>query len=269
MTYLTEDQLSLALHRAVPEPMEATPARAAAARNRARYLRTRRWTYGTASLLALSTAVAVGAGLGPVGTEEAAPARPTTTVTTPTPTMTPTLEPETVLTTLRRPLSLPTLTPGQQCPVSPTRQFPGGGGFSGPFTAAGPGPVYLAGGSPVAFEYPPPPRSSYAGSGWGGQKVIWVIDPGYRGPLLLRGAQLDGQRGLQFDRYIGAFGYAGGAGSGPYRELAYVDGPDPDTVSLVTYPSAVRLRGAGCYGVQIDGQDFTKTLVFRAVISRR
>ena len=65
MTHLTEDQLSLALHRAVPEPMEATPARAAAARNRARRLSTRRWTYGTASLLALSTAVAVGAGLGP------------------------------------------------------------------------------------------------------------------------------------------------------------------------------------------------------------
>lgn len=268
MTRLTEDQLSLALHRAVPDAVAAVPGRTVSVHRRARQLRTRRWVTGAAGLLTLAAAVILPATLGLGGYEKVAPADRKPTDTTPTLTQTPPFDAQAVLASLRRPLSLPTLAPGQRCPVSQTRQFPGGGGFSGPFTAAGPGPMYLAGGSPVEFEYPPGPDSSYHGSRWGGQKVIWVIDSEYQGPVLLRGAQLDGPRGLQFDKYIGAFGYLGGSGSGPYRELAYLDPSGPDTASLRTFPSAVRLRGSGCYAVQVDGEDFSEILVFRAVVSQ-
>lgn len=267
MTRLTEEQISRALHKAVPDVVDAAPGRAVAVRHRARRLRTRRWMAGAAGVLTLAAAVAL-PGLTLVGDEKVAPAGPKPTVSPTPPAQTPSLDPKAALAALRRPLSLPTLAPGQRCPVSQTRRFPGGGGYSGPFDAAGPGPVYLAGGSPVEFEYPPPPDSSYAGSRWGGQKVVWVIDSKYQGPVLLRGAQLDGPRGLRFDRYIGAFGYAGGSGSGPYRELAYLDPGVPGSGSLRSYPSSVRLRGPGCYAVQVDGEDFSEALVFRAVLQQ-
>lgn len=171
-----------------------------------------------------------------------------------------------VLAPLRRPLALPTPARGAACPVGTRRTFPSGGGFTGTFSGVGPGPLYLTGDGTVSFVYPPDASSGYEGTGWGGSKVIWAIDR-YDGPLLLRGARIDGDSGLRFDHYLGAVGYVGDAGDGKaWTELAYL-GQEGET--LRTYPSAVRLRAPGCYAIQVDGTDFTEILVFRAVLEPR
>ena len=46
----------------------------------------------------------------------------------------------------------------------------------------------------------------YAGTGWPGMKVIWRLSPAYAGPVLLRGARIDGPGELRFDHYLGAVG---------------------------------------------------------------
>jgi hypothetical protein len=90
--------------------------------------------------------------------------------------------------------------------------------------------------------------------------VIWSIDAGYTGPLLLRGARIDGEGGLRFDHYLNALGTQGGGTA--YPELAY---PALEGVSVVrTHPSALRMRVPGCYAVQVDGTTFSEIIVFRA-----
>ena len=162
---------------------------------------------------------------------------------------------------LRRPLHLPQLAAGSACPVSASRQLPGAGGFSGPFTATGPGPVYMAGGTTISFDYPPKSDSSYYGTGWGGQKVIWAIDKDYSGPLLFRGARLDGPQALRFDHYLGTYG--GDGGNEAFAEMAY---PPLDGITVMrTAPSGVRMQ-AGC--CQVDGTNFSEIIVFRAELTR-
>ncbi len=68
-------------------------------------------------------------------------------------------------------------------------------------------PVYVTIG---ADKITPHAVLSYAGAehfgngastnrGWGGVKVIWIINPSYTGPLLIRGRQLDGSHEVRFN----------------------------------------------------------------------
>jgi hypothetical protein len=92
------------------------------------------------------------------------------------------------------------------------------------------------------------------GGPWLGQKVFWYVSPTYRGPVLIRGRQLDGTHRLGFNgRKL------------PLRELRIhshdtvgFDGP-PGSRGV---PSAVRALIPGCYGVQIDGTRFSRTVTF-------
>jgi len=54
-------------------------------------------------------------------------------------------------------------------------------------------------GSILTFIAPPHPGSVFAGSEWGGQKVLWFVAPSYRGHVLIRGGRLDGTDPLAFD----------------------------------------------------------------------
>lgn len=263
MSTLSEEQLAAVLRRAVADPVDV-PDRAAAVRRRAGRHRRRRVAGGTA-VLAAALAVAapalltVGrnggssghgnpqvAGTAPAGVARVIPAG------------------------LRRPLALPVLRPGEACPVSPSRRFPAGGGFSDPFTAVGAGPVYLAGGSSISFEYPPAKGSAFAGSAWSGQKALWVVDASYTGPVLLRGAQLDGNHKLRFEHSLDAIGHTGFYDTKPYPEVAY---PGTTTAAgsgpIRTYPSAVGLQAPGCYAIQADGTSFSALIVFTAQLTRR
>lgn len=158
---------------------------------------------------------------------------------------------------LYRPLQVPTLTPGAECPASPVDASVDFASFGiGP--GLGPGPAYPVG-LDVAdgtFYFAPP--QNFKSRRWGGQKVLWFVHPRYRGPVLIRGRQLDGPYLVRFGR-----------GNVPPRELRIRPG---DTVWWPGQPeggrgspSYTRLRAAGCYGYQIDGRTFSRVIVFRAV----
>jgi len=153
---------------------------------------------------------------------------------------------------LHRPLHIPRIAPGAPCPTS--KPDPRGDlsrwGFVG--TAWGRGPAYPGGlgrDRPVlGYVYPPQRESEFFGSEWAGQKVLWIVDPSYRGRILVRGRQLDGPNELRFER-----------GLVPPRELHLI-GRGPHTAR----PSYTRVRADGCYAYQIDGAHFSRVLVFEA-----
>jgi hypothetical protein len=86
---------------------------------------------------------------------------------------------------------------------------------------------------------------------WTGNTVLWIVGPQYRGPILVRGRQLDAPFWVGFDR---------GVGVRPYAEL-HLRG---DGRAWRDYPSFTRVRGAGCFAYQIDGTTFSRVIVFRA-----
>jgi len=165
---------------------------------------------------------------------------------------------------LHRPLHIPRIEAGVPCPTTP-KSGPLPSAFSG--TAAfGRGPVYPgffaaspAGPEPIVdFFYPPPAGSEVARSAWSGQKVPWMRSPRYRGPVLIRGRQLDGPYHLRF-----------GLGLVPPTELKISAGgwgKSSGAPGWGVRASTTRLRAPGCYGYQIDGLTFSRVIVFQAVL---
>jgi hypothetical protein len=126
-------------------------------------------------------------------------------------------------------------------------RFPGAPGV-------GRGPVYPGLGSThglISLE-----RDTQFGGPWDSQKVFWYASPVYRGPVLMRGRRLDGPQWLGFDgRKV------------PARELRIAPGDSVkwqgQPIGSRGIPSSVRALVTGCYGVQIDGASFSRTVVFR------
>jgi hypothetical protein len=153
---------------------------------------------------------------------------------------------------LQRPLHIRSIAGRSPCPTASTD--PKGDlkriGFVG--LAWGEGPAYPGGltaeaGMPILRYLDPIPRDSlFYGSNWFGNKVLWMIDPVYRGPLLVRGRQLDGPNELRFDR-----------GRLPPRVLRIAAGSRD-------HPSFTRVRAPGCYAYQVDGIGFSYTITFEA-----
>jgi hypothetical protein len=247
----------------------APPATGLAAAARTRLRRRRR---AGAAAAAVATVAAAGAVAWSVPRSSVAPPAPGVVVV-PEPAPRPSsvlcaagasCEAEQVAQPLRRPLALPEVAGREACPVSASRTLPAAGGFSGDVTAVGDGPFRLTGSGTVEIQPSEVPRSGWEGTGVGGQKVIWWIDASYSGPVLLRGARIDGPGDLGFDRYLGALGTAPADGT-PTPELVYPE-TETDGLSFVrTFPSSVRLREPGCYAVQADGTSFSEVIVFRAV----
>lgn len=156
---------------------------------------------------------------------------------------------------LERPFHIPSVPAGSPCPTTAPdskgnlSRIPG---FAG--TAWGEGPAYPGGldageGKPVLrYEDPIPPTSGFYESAWFGNKVLWIIDSTYRGPMLIRGLQLDGPNEVRFDE-----------GKLPPRALRI----RPAT-STRSRPSFTRVRAPGCYAYQIDGLSFSSVIVFEA-----
>lgn len=146
---------------------------------------------------------------------------------------------------LSRPLALPSLAPGARCPVTrgraSTSTYLRGQEY-------GSGPVRLvideqgpARGS-VALGYPDHSR-------WLAATNTLLISPSYRGPVMLRGRRLDEPGTTFFDGEV----------------KSYLDPPYPDANTQKdgarTPPASIFVRSAGCYGFQLDGTDFTTTIV--------
>ena len=117
---------------------------------------------------------------------------------------------------LNRPLHLPRLAPGAPCPVSHVDsrvQFVSRFG-TGAGLGAGPAyPILPTGVLQLA------PAANFSSQSWAGQKVLWLVLPSYRGPVLVRGARLDGNSFVRF-----------GSGSVPPTQLTipvYTRGGQP------------------------------------------
>lgn len=152
---------------------------------------------------------------------------------------------EAVWTALRRALSVPTLGPGRSCPVA---HVPRNVDFArfGVGRGIGPGPAYPIGWPdariPVRWQ-----AGDFEATRFGVQKVLWFVDPRYRGPVLVRGVGLDNPFRVRFER-----------GRVPPTELRLPAG-------MRHRPSFVRIREPGCYAFQIDGLSFSRSIVFRAL----
>jgi hypothetical protein len=150
---------------------------------------------------------------------------------------------------LRRPWVQPTVR-GGTCPVTTVVQRPDPA--LGPLL--GTGPARAAGlGAGAVLEYTGPDRGDWTDRSWGGQKVLWAVDPATEGPVLVRGRRIDGPGELAFEDpavaelLLNQTAYEGQ--SGGWRD----------------YPGFTRLRSPGCYAYQIDTRDGTWSIVFTAV----
>jgi hypothetical protein len=162
---------------------------------------------------------------------------------------------------LRRRLHVPRIKRGARCPVS----APGKTVTSYYAPAIGEGPVYavslysLARSGVLPFDYPPRLRGLFYGSSWSGQALKWIADPAYDGPVLIRGRQLNGRHRVGF-----------GNGIVPYSEMQVPPGTgDPQVDGWRGWGGYARFRVPGCYGIQVDGTDFSEVIVFKAVAIRR
>jgi hypothetical protein len=153
----------------------------------------------------------------------------------------------TVPPTLSRPLALPSLAAGARCPATrgrmSTSTYVRGQEY-------GSGPVRL-----VLGDRGDPSRGIVAlgepdRSPWLAAENVLLINPSYRGPVLLRGQRLDRPGTAFFDGD---------------EVISYLDPPYPDANTQKdgsrTPPASIFVRSPGCYGFQIDGTDFTTTIV--------
>src|SRR5712691_1129694 len=154
---------------------------------------------------------------------------------------------------LRRPLALPSVEPGGVCPATGGHPFDNGQ-FAG--TVLGDGPVQpLIPGSQAArgiltFH----PYAYVERRGWYSLKTLWFSDPSYRGPLLIRGRQLDGPHEI----VLGEAPALVDPQLGPGATLNGMNG-------WREWPGGTWLRTPGCYAWQIDGTTFSHVIVFNAV----
>jgi hypothetical protein len=245
MNQLTDAEIVAALRHSVPEP-PVSPDRVSSVRHRVRVRRRNQL-----SAVALGLVAVVGAGTAVVS--QRSPAHSYAALAGGTTPMTG------IPASLYRPSQLVKIPAGSPCRISPSHTFPAGQGFSGAYDGVGDGPFALTGDGTVGVNFNPPPNESFFTNGWPGTKVIWRISDSYAGPVLVRGAQLDGNGTMEFDRYLGAVDADAPQGSS-FPTLGYITSAGMGPTS---YPSGVAVRTPGCYGLQIDGTNFTETITFQ------
>lgn len=127
---------------------------------------------------------------------------------------------------------------GTACPVTPFRALDGGA--TGLAAVSPDGPIYaVTGGTVIGL-------GGVDSKGRRGGKILWVSDPKYVGPAIIRGARLDAPGDLVFTdgRDVLEFDYD-----------THVRAGDATTGSAVGWrylPSEVYVSSPGCYGFQID-----------------
>lgn len=150
---------------------------------------------------------------------------------------------------LLRSLHLPK--PAEGCPTTSGHKVETVG-FGG--VALGPGPVepiIAADGDPLHGVA----QVDWWSDRWYSFKTLWFVRPSYAGPVLVRGARIDGAG-------VVAFGEAPVIG-----HLIIPPGPTfneyPD--GYRTAPGGTYVQNPGCYAWQVDGTDFSYVIVFSAV----
>ena len=151
--------------------------------------------------------------------------------------------------TLQRPLELPSVAAGAPCPVSTIDDRVDWRAVNAFGDGLGRGPVYPGMSEDATLEL----RS--VGTGWLRTKVFWYVKPSYRGRALIRGRRLDAPGTLRF----GEQRLSSELRIRPGQTVTWSGQPEGSR----GVPSAVRALAAGCYGVQMDGTSFSRTVVFK------
>jgi hypothetical protein len=116
-------------------------------------------------------------------------------------------------------------------------------------------------------------RGVSGSSPWRRNETVWLSEPGYRGPLLVRGAKVRGGRLLGFGTAY-SLEYELRLPAGPWDEK---DGPIRvwDTVVRPAAGWRVAVRatralgteaGKGCYFLQFDGESFSESVLVGVLI---
>lgn len=170
-----------------------------------------------------------------------------------------------------RPLKLPTVGNGKPCPTTASHDLSpvvNGGKGKGPGFGFGPGPAYLSG---IVELYP-----------GGFDNEVWLIEPTYEGPVLIRGQQINGSHIVAFAEPItfavGGFSSAGSPPPGAavtsvtiggqavpfYQELDLPAMSSTDAKGFWRmFFARTNIEAAGCYAFQLDGLDFSLAIVFQ------
>jgi len=166
----------------------------------------------------------------------------------------------------RQPLILPSVTPARSCPISRGRQLNthGFGGF-----ALGSGPAF-----PIIAEDRDAAGVYHYGhtqpdGDWWALKTLWALSPSARAPFLVRVARLDGSGG------VGVTGEGEDQGATDIGKLSegvtltvaaiHDKSLNVDDVDhWASYPGGTYVRQPGCFAFQVDGPDYSYTLVFEA-----
>ena len=151
----------------------------------------------------------------------------------------------------RRAMNVPLLEPGTSCPitVTPGKQMSPDFGL-----AVGAGPIYAVTAGVGTLSYP----AFAAMDAWQFAKVLWIGDPAYLGPVLIRGHQTDGPNELRF------------GGQVPQADLFFPEETRPEVQQRSPsgwrhWPSYTFARATGCYAYQVDGLDFSYHIVVQAI----
>jgi hypothetical protein len=92
--------------------------------------------------------------------------------------------------------------------------------------------------------------------GWRGQKTPWFIARTYAGPLLIRGARIDGVGPIRFAKVYGQH----------LRELRFAAGENNGVEGRWRFLASSSLfRVKGCYAFQVDGTTFSRVVTMRVV----
>jgi len=177
--------------------------------------------------------------------------------------------PASILAEMRnRPLHLPRVGANQACPITTSHDLKPvveGGKGKGPGFGFGPGPAYLSG---IVQLYP-----------GGFDNEVWLIEPTYDGPVLVRGQQIHGTSRVEFQEPItfpnSGFSSAGSPPPGAPVMTLTIDGtpvpfyPELDLPAKTAsdpfwriFFARTHLEAPGCYAFQLDGVAFSLVIVF-------
>jgi hypothetical protein len=119
--------------------------------------------------------------------------------------------------------------------------------------AYGEGPVFVGlGTGDGRIRYTEDARED---DGWFYNKTLWAIAPGYTGVVVITGGQIDGPTRLRFNPAAGF----------PGEKRLELRFPNETERRWRYGPSETLIRAPGCYAFQVRGDNFNRTIVFKAV----
>lgn len=169
---------------------------------------------------------------------------------TPSPIVLTTAPPDTWSALQQVPLHIPTLAPGEPCPVAPVGQVNPNLG-----DALGMGPVFLVGlGKQGVVDL-----SGSAGMQNGLYNILALIaaPPAYAADMLARGRQMDGPSSLLFSADNGSSIF-------DQWKLSPANAGQSSDGWLI-WNTSLEVGVPGCYGLQIDSAGFSEVIVFQVI----